>query len=84
MVVPDDILFAIMLGALSVVGFLFAVIGRPLFDVVSKISKYNVLISKSNLRLMTSPVFVRTMRIFFLFVSIGMACGAFNIVFGGN
>jgi len=81
MVAPDDILFAVMLGALSALGLLFAIVGKPLFDMVSKVSKYNILISKSNIRLMTSPMFVKVMRIFFLLVSIGMAYGAFNIVF---
>ena len=84
MATPDYILFSIVLGALSVLGFLFAIVGEPLFYIVAKISKYNILISKSNLRLMTSPMFIGAMRIFFLFVSVGMAYGAFNIVFGRN
>jgi hypothetical protein len=84
MVAPDDVLFAIVLGVLSTLGLLFAIVGKPLFDMIAKISKYNILISKSNLHLMTSPIFVKVMRIFFLLVSIGMAYGAFSIVFGRN
>ena len=82
MVAPDDIPLLITLGIVSALGFLFAIVGKPLFDLVARISKYNIFISKSQIQLMGSPKFVIVMRIFFFLGSIVLIYGALDIVFG--
>ena len=82
MVAPDDIPLLMTLGIVSALGFLFAIVGKPLFDLVAKISKYNIFISKSQIRMMKSPKFVNTMRVFFFLSSVLMAYGAVDIIFG--
>ena len=69
---PDEVPFLVTCGIVSSVGLVFALFGKSLFSWVAKISKYNILISRSRRHLMVDSKFILLMRIFFFVVSIGV------------
>lgn len=79
---PDDVPLVIGLGLIAAMGFVTAIVGRPIYRLMAHISKRNILINRAQIEWMQSPRVIWVTRVLFLIGSIWMAYEAIKIAVG--